>query len=66
MHYFQTGLEMGSEWVHFEDYLTVDSFELEGAGTAWNLCIDTISDPTAIAALEFKNVGVYDDTYEPV
>lgn len=66
MHYFQTGLELGSEWMHFEDYLTVDSTELEGAGTAWNLCIDTISDPTAIAALEFKNVGVYDDTYEPV
>ncbi len=66
MHYFQTRLEIGSEWVHFEDYLTVDSLELEGAGTAWNLCIDTISDPTAIAALEFRNVGVYDDTYEPV
>mgnify|MGYP001049003234 CR=1 FL=1 len=66
MHYFQTGLELSSEWTHFEEYLTVDSSEFEGAGTEWNLCIDTISDPEAVAALEFKNVGVYDYTYEPV
>lgn len=66
MHYFPESVEMTDEWMHFETYLTVDSYELEGAGTGWNLCLDTISDPSAIAALEFKNVGVYDDTYESV
>ena len=59
-------LELSSEWAHYEYSIYVESYEFELPGDKWNLCIDTISDPTVIAALEFKNAGVYDDTYEPV
>ena len=59
-------LELSSEWTYYEMCVTVDSYEFDFCGDKWNFCVDTISDPTVIEALEFKNMGVYDYTYEPV
>lgn len=61
-----TNVELSSEWSHYDINFSVDSTDLTWAGDKWNFCLDMLGDVADIAALEFKNVGVYDYTYEPV
>ena len=61
--YFTEKMELTGEWSAYEGVLPVAAAEFDDAlWREWYLCVDSISDPKSIEALEFKNVGVYDST----
>lgn len=70
MKYFEAGnLELtDSEWFVFETELDLTAAQINcDFITGWNFCVDSISDPSIIANIQFRNVGVYnlDDLPEP-
>ncbi len=71
MGYFDSSMstiETTEEWTVFECSHLIPKTDLNDAyWTGWDLCVDMISQPELISALEFRNVGVYSyDDYESI
>lgn len=69
MGYFDSSMstiETTGEWTVFECSHLISKSDLNDAyWTGWDLCVDMISQPELLSALEFRNVGVYSyDNYE--